>query len=54
VRFYYEPLVPFIWIGALIMAFGGVVSLSDRRYRIGAPRRAHATGTIAAGKGAAE
>jgi len=54
VRFYYEPLVPFIWIGALIMAFGGVVSLSDRRYRIGAPRRAHATRTIAAGKGAAE
>ena len=54
VRFYYEPLVPFIWIGALIMAFGGVVSLSDRRYRIGAPRRARAARTVAAGKGAAE
>ena len=37
VRFYYEPLVPLIWIGCLIMALGGIVSLSDRRYRVGAP-----------------
>ncbi len=42
VRFYYEPLVPLIWIGFLIMAGGGGVSLSDRRYRIGAPLRARA------------
>jgi cytochrome c-type biogenesis protein CcmF len=54
VRFYYEPLVPFIWIGALIMALGGVVSLSDRRYRIGAPLRARAARIVPAGKGAAE
>lgn len=40
VRFYYEPLVPLIWIGFLITAAGGVVSLSDRRYRVGAPRSA--------------
>src|SRR5215813_2216162 len=40
VRFYYEPLVPLIWIGFLITAAGGVVSLSDRRYRVGAPRPA--------------
>jgi cytochrome c-type biogenesis protein CcmF len=39
-RFYYEPLVPLIWVGLLIMAAGGVVSLSDRRYRVGAPRPA--------------
>ena len=38
-RIYYNPLVPWIWLGALIMAFGGAVSLSDRRYRVGAPRR---------------
>ncbi len=40
VRFYYEPLVPLIWGGFIVMAFGGLVSLSDRRYRIGAPLRA--------------
>jgi len=32
--------VPWIWIGAVIMAFGGVVSLSDRRWRVGAAVRA--------------
>ncbi|MDR3532232.1 MAG: heme lyase CcmF/NrfE family subunit [Rhodopila sp.] len=36
VRVYWKPLVPWIWIGAVIMAFGGVVSLSDRRWRVGA------------------
>jgi cytochrome c-type biogenesis protein CcmF len=46
VRFYYEPLVPLIWIGCLIMAAGGLVSLSDRRYRVGAPQRAAARGKV--------
>jgi cytochrome c-type biogenesis protein CcmF len=40
VRAYFNPLVRFIWIGALIMFFAGAVSLSDRRLRVGAPRRA--------------
>ena len=40
VRLYWTPLVPWIWIGAVIMALGGVVSLSDRRHRVGAPSRA--------------
>ena len=39
-RLYYKPLVTLIWIGALVMAFGGALSLADRRLRIGAPRRA--------------
>jgi len=39
VRVYHEPLVPWIWIGAMLMAFGGLVSLSDRRLRVGAPSR---------------
>jgi cytochrome c-type biogenesis protein CcmF len=39
-RAYWKPLVPWIWIGAVIMAFGGVVSLSDRRWRVGAAVRA--------------
>ncbi len=35
-------LAPWIWIGALIMASGGGLSLLDRRARVGAPRRAAA------------
>ena len=40
VRLYFNPLVRFIWLGALVMALGGALSLSDRRLRVGAPRRA--------------
>jgi cytochrome c-type biogenesis protein CcmF len=40
VRIYYKPLVLLIWIGSLVMALGGGVSLTDRRLRIGAPVRA--------------
>jgi cytochrome c-type biogenesis protein CcmF len=40
VRAYYKPLVLLIWLGAVLMAFGGVLSLSDRRLRVGAPKAA--------------
>jgi cytochrome c-type biogenesis protein CcmF len=40
VRLYFNPLVRLIWLGAVVMAIGGALSLSDRRLRIGAPRRA--------------
>ena len=36
-RLYFKPLVHWIWGGALLMALGGALSLSDRRHRIGAP-----------------
>lgn len=39
VRFYYHPFMPLVWIGALTMALGGFLSLSDRRLRVGAPQR---------------
>ncbi len=39
VRLYHNPLVPWIWFGAIIMALGGLVSLSDRRFRVGVPVR---------------
>jgi cytochrome c-type biogenesis protein CcmF len=39
-RAYWKPLVPWIWIGAIIMACGGMVSLSDRRWRVGVAARA--------------
>ena len=38
-RTYVKPYANWIWLGALIMAAGGVVSLTDRRYRVGAPAR---------------
>ncbi|HEX6978007.1 MAG TPA: heme lyase CcmF/NrfE family subunit [Alphaproteobacteria bacterium] len=40
VRLYYNPLVPWIWIGCVIMVLGGALSLTDRRHRVGAPGRA--------------
>ena len=46
VRVQYRPLVRFIWLGALIMAFGGLLAASDRRYRVRA-RAAASVGTAA-------
>jgi cytochrome c-type biogenesis protein CcmF len=40
VRIYYKPLVLLIWFGPVLMAFGGMLSLSDRRLRVGAPKPA--------------
>jgi cytochrome c-type biogenesis protein CcmF len=34
VRLQYKPLVRFIWFGALVMAFGGALAITDRRYRM--------------------
>ncbi|MGR3662942.1 MAG: heme lyase CcmF/NrfE family subunit [Paracoccaceae bacterium] len=39
VRTYVKPLANWIWIGAILMAFGGFLSLSDRRYRVAAGAR---------------
>jgi cytochrome c-type biogenesis protein CcmF len=51
VRLYFNPFVRLIWLGALIMFIGGGISLSDRRLRVGAPKRAQAkTTAVAAGK----
>jgi cytochrome c-type biogenesis protein CcmF len=45
-RLYWKPYVALIWLGALVMALGGLLSLSDRRLRIGIAKRA-ATRVIA-------
>jgi len=42
IRLYYKPLVLLIWLGCVVMAFGGGLSLSDRRLRVGAPKPARA------------
>jgi cytochrome c-type biogenesis protein CcmF len=39
VRFYFKPLVAWMWFGVAVMVFGGFVSLGDRRFRVGAPAR---------------
>ncbi|AJD40566.1 cytochrome-c-type biogenesis protein CcmF 2 (plasmid) [Rhizobium gallicum bv. gallicum R602sp] len=39
VRIWWKPFILLIWGGTLLMAVGGFVSLSDRRLRVGAPRR---------------
>jgi len=40
VRATYKPQVTLIWLGAVVMALGGTLSLADRRLRIGAPKPA--------------
>ncbi len=45
VRVYIKPFVDWIWAGCLLMALGGILAISDRRYRI------HARKTQAASAG---
>ena len=46
-RIYFNPLVAWMWTGLLVMVAGGLVSLTDRRLRVGAPA------TVRAGAAAA-
>jgi len=39
IRIHYKPFVRWIWLGALFMAFGGIVAVLDKRYRRAAQRR---------------
>ncbi len=41
-RIQYKPLVRYIWLGALVMAIGGLVAATDRRYRVKLPVTAEA------------
>ncbi len=45
----YKPLVRFIWLGALVMALGGFIAITDRRYRT---RKVTADDVIAPGRAA--
>ncbi|NJD32009.1 MAG: heme lyase CcmF/NrfE family subunit, partial [Gammaproteobacteria bacterium] len=46
VRVQYKPMVRFIWLGALVMALGGFIAITDRRYRT---RRETASDKVTAG-----
>lgn len=39
VRGYIKPFANWLWMGALLMALGGLISLSDRRFRVAAGAR---------------
>jgi len=43
VRIYHKPMVEWIWVGCLMMALGGLLALSDKRYRL-RKRKAQAGG----------
>jgi cytochrome c-type biogenesis protein CcmF len=48
VRLYYKPFVTWIWGGCVLMALGGVLAASDRRYRQAAREQAAGTAGMAA------
>ncbi|MGW8370489.1 MAG: cytochrome c-type biogenesis CcmF C-terminal domain-containing protein, partial [Gammaproteobacteria bacterium] len=33
VRIQYKPMISFIWLGCVVMAFGGLLAATDKRYR---------------------
>jgi cytochrome c-type biogenesis protein CcmF len=41
-RLYYKPFVRWIWFGGLLIAIGGLLAASDRRYRMAVRDRAPA------------
>ncbi|MBT3556186.1 MAG: heme lyase CcmF/NrfE family subunit [Rhodospirillales bacterium] len=47
-RLYWNPLVAWMWIGAIIMVAGAGISLTDRRFRVGVPQRRKAFATTTA------
>jgi len=51
VRIHYKPLVNWIWGGCLLMAFGGLLAVSDRRYRTRTSRETQTAAPRADGGG---
>jgi len=45
-RVYHKPFVDWIWGGAFVMAFGGLLALADRRYRIALRRERDAPASV--------
>jgi cytochrome c-type biogenesis protein CcmF len=53
VRIQYKPLIRWIWFGCGVMALGGIVAMTDRRYRVPASeRRTMEAGAAAEGRAA--
>jgi cytochrome c-type biogenesis protein CcmF len=45
---HWNPWARLIWLGPLLMAFGGLISLSDRRLRFALPKTARASAGVLA------
>ncbi|HKE38991.1 MAG TPA: heme lyase CcmF/NrfE family subunit [Casimicrobiaceae bacterium] len=54
VRVYIKPFVDWIWMGAFLMALGGLLAVSDRRYRLAIGRRAAAVAAATPAAAAAD
>jgi cytochrome c-type biogenesis protein CcmF len=39
VRVWHKPFITLIWLGTVLMALAGLLSLTDRKLRVGVPRR---------------
>ncbi len=52
VRLYHKPFIDWIWGGCLIMAFGGVLAITDRRYRLAWRREQEAAPAVSQPVGA--
>jgi cytochrome c-type biogenesis protein CcmF len=48
VRVHYKPFVDWIWGGCVLMALGGLLAASDRRYRVAAPAITGNSGAVRA------
>ncbi|MDX9740363.1 MAG: heme lyase CcmF/NrfE family subunit [Gammaproteobacteria bacterium] len=53
IRIYYKPFVVWIWGGCVLMAIGGLLAISDRRYRLAIRRQRTVAADTAAGSPAA-
>jgi len=51
-RIYYKPYVRWIWLGAIFMALGGCLAISDRRYRVSRRKQAETSPSKQASAGA--
>ncbi|MBL4873390.1 MAG: heme lyase CcmF/NrfE family subunit [Rhodobacteraceae bacterium] len=49
VRSYVKPFTSWLWIGLFTLAFGGVLSISDRRYRVASAARKPTMSAVPAG-----
>ncbi|MCU7924385.1 MAG: heme lyase CcmF/NrfE family subunit [Candidatus Thiodiazotropha sp. (ex Dulcina madagascariensis)] len=47
-RLYYKPYVRWIWLGGLLMSLGGILAVTDRRYRTARMRSTEAANTAGA------
>jgi cytochrome c-type biogenesis protein CcmF len=52
VRVYHKPFITWIWGGCMLMALGGLLAISDRRYRIFARREEPAPAARGVGQAA--